>query len=682
MGDATAAPAPRGWRHEVRTGIELFALCGFAITQPLLDLFGRGFEQFALRGASAAQIVAFAVGITVVPTLSLWAAEVLVGLASRRARRVTHIGLVVLLVGAFVVQAARPLSTGPALAVLALLVGLVAAAGYVRVPAVRMWLGFAALAPLGFLGLFLVASPTSDLLTEEASTSSVAVGSPAPVVMVVLDELPLASLVRADGTLDAELFPNLARLAGDSHWFRNTTTVTSTTWHAVPTIMTGQLPREGTGPTATSHPDSLFTLLGGRYDMRVTETISRLCPTSVCEPTAASTSVWRGLAGDAVRVMRSRLSLTRSADDPVTGFAELAVPEDADEPVFADLDISQPDRFRSLIDGLDGDAVALHYLHILLPHVPYRHLPSGNVYDGPNPDLGRLVDLDQWGDQEWPVTLGRQRHLLQLAYVDGLIGVLLDELEARGLYDEALVVLTADHGISFQAGGAIRAIEGQTLDEHSTPDLLWVPLFVKEPGQTEGDISDANVQLIDVVPTIADILDVDVPFRVDGQSALGPPRPTNDKPYYGNDVNPFGVGVVAPVTIDGTEGWAAVLERSVGRFLPATGDRWRLWRVGPSPELVGQEVDSLRRGRLRPVEATLLAPQVFEDVAPTGLRPALVRGHVEGAELGTPLAVSVNGVIAATAPVYEEEGRPAFAVMVDEALLREGANEVRVYEVR
>ena len=49
---------------------------------------------------------------------------------------------------------------------------------------------------------------------------------------------------------------------------------------------------------------------------------------------------------------------------------------------------------------------------------------------------------------------GRQRHLLQLAYVDSLIGDLVQELKAQGIYDDALVVLTADHGISFEPGGA------------------------------------------------------------------------------------------------------------------------------------------------------------------------------------------------------------------------------------
>ena len=250
--------------------------------------------------------------------------------------------------------------------------------------------------------------------------------------------------------------------------------------------------------------------------MRVTETISRLCPSSVCADHApASTDVWRGLAGDAVPGDALPPVARRGrADDPVTGFAELTPPDEADEPVFADLDISQPDRFRSLIDGLDGDEPRPP----LPPHPPAARARTGTCRPATSTTARSRTSagssrLDQWGDEAWPVTLGRQRHLLQLGYVDRLIGVLLDELEAQGLYDDALVVVTADHGISFEPGGPIRAIEGQALDEHSTPDILWVPFFVKEPGQTEGDVSDANVLSIDVLPTIADVLDVDLPFR-------------------------------------------------------------------------------------------------------------------------------------------------------------------------
>ena len=68
----------------------------------------------------------------------------------------------------------------------------------------QLWLAFAALAPLGFLFLFLhlvVHLPRS--CRPRKPLPAVEVGNPAPVVMVVLDELPLASLLDGDGGIDA-----------------------------------------------------------------------------------------------------------------------------------------------------------------------------------------------------------------------------------------------------------------------------------------------------------------------------------------------------------------------------------------------------------------------------------------------------------------------------------------------
>ena len=266
-----------------RAFVELFALCGFALTQPLLDVFGRGVEQFAFRGASPAQIVLFGLAVTFLPALGLWLVEMAVRLVlGVRPAAWVHLVFIVVLVAVFVMQAARPLGNGIPLVVGAVLLGVGAGVAYARFPAVHLWLAFAALAPLGFLFLFLTSSSTSRLLRAEEAVPAVDVGTPAPVVMVVLDELPLASLLDSDRGIDRELFPNLAALADDSHWFRNTTTVSTSTWHAVPAIMTGQMPQDDSLPISDSHPDSLFSLLGSSYDMHVTETNTRVCPSSVC----------------------------------------------------------------------------------------------------------------------------------------------------------------------------------------------------------------------------------------------------------------------------------------------------------------------------------------------------------------------------------------------------------------
>jgi hypothetical protein len=664
--------------RELRSFLDLLALCGFAIAQPLLGLFGGAPQHFAFRGATGADIVAFAFGAVLLPPLLLWAGEAAVGLVLPRARRVVHLALVGALVAVFVVQLARPLGRGIPLFLLAVVVAGLAVALLARWPAARLWLRYAAVAPVAFLALFLLGSPASRLIGSEATAAEVEVGAPAPVVVLVFDELPLTSVIRSDGTLDEELFPNLVELAAGSHWFRNATTVSGSTWHAAPAIATGRLPRSEAAPIAADHPESLFTLLGEGYGLNVVESVSRLCPSDLCGVEALGGGGRRELLRDAARVMRARLSLRGPSGDPVAGLVEAPVAgAAAEEDGFADFGLNQPDRFRGFLDGITADEAGLHYLHILLPHVPYRYLPSGAVYESPDPDLGRVGD--DWAPEPWLTTLARQRHLLQVAYVDRLLGELVDTLRQRGVYDDALVILTSDHGIAFEPGGPIRGLEGQDLDDRTLSDLLWVPLIVKEPHQRQGEVNDDDVTTLDVVPTIADVLDVDLPWSVDGRSVLGPPRPPGPKVLLGSEVNPFGVEVTGPIEVDPDAGWQRVLDNGVDRFLPTGGGADRLHRVGPAPDLVGTAVGEA--GGLEPLTAELHDPARFADVDPGGgTVPALVRGHVEGA-VGAPLAVAVNGVVAATAPAYDDGGRAAFAVVVGDRWFRPGANEVTVHRI-
>jgi hypothetical protein len=188
------------------------------------------------------------------------------------------------------------------------------------------------------------------------------------------------------------------------------------------------------------------------------------------------------------------------------------------------------------------------------------------------------------------------------------------------------------------------------------------------------------VQSIDILPTLADILAIDLPYEVDGQSALGPPRATADKPFQVTDVIPFGVALLERDIIDGPAGWRRVLADTVEAFAPDVGDPLRLFRIGPSPDLVGQPVADLDPSALQATDVALLDPGAYEAVPEAGQVPALVRGSVPAAPAGAPLAVAVNGVVGATGPVYlDDDGQPVFAVMVDDALLQPGANQIDVY---
>ena len=675
---ATAAP---GRRPQLRGFVELFALCGFAIAQPLLDIFGRSSGQFIFRNATSADIWWFALAVVFVPPIVLWLLESIVGLVAPRARTWVHLGLVALLVWAFTVQVARSLLGGVVLMLVAAAVGVGAAVLRHRAPAMRLWLAYAAIAPLVFLGLFLLSSGTSRLVfADEPRAAEAGIDEPAPVVMVLLDELPLTAVMTSDGEVDAELLPNLAELAAGSTWFRNTTAVSSSTWYAVPSVVTGRYPESGTVPVAADHPESLFTLLGDAYELNVTESVTRLCPETLCERRFDDEVQRAELYRDAFEVMAARLSWSGESGDPVAGFVEgpaeveegpleeAAVDGTEDEP-FDDFELDQPERFRALLDA-SGDGPTLDYLHILLPHVPYRYVPSGVQYPGPDPDIGRVGD--DWVDQEWPPELGRQRLQLQLGYVDALLGELFDSLRDEGRYDESLVVVAADHGIGFRPGGPIRGIEGQELSDADLAELAWVPLFVKTPGQRDGVVSDANIETVDIVPTIADVLDAELPWAVDGRSAFGPER-GDTKTYAPSNVTPFGVEALEPVEFDGSALWPLVLAAGTDTALPAVGSPQRYWQAGPRPELVGTPVGELAGVAVEGAELRI-EPDAL-------LAPALVQATLAADEAGGEFAVVLDGEVAATAQSYTDDGATHVAAMVDPARFEVGTNPVALYRL-
>jgi hypothetical protein len=484
--------------------------------------------------------------------------------------------------------------------------------------------------------------------------------------------------MRSDGTIDDELYPNLAELAEGSTFFRNTTSVSASTFYAVPSIVTGRWPKDRASPIVSDYPENLFTLLGGTGDLDVTESVTRLCPVDLCEVRAPGARGPRPLLGDAADVMRSRLSLSGKSSDRTTRLVEGEVVVDAGrEDNLKDFRLNQPDRFRQFLDGMNHESAAvLHYLHILLPHVPYRYLPSGVQYHAPAVEFGRTKD--NWGDDEWFVAQARQRLQLQVAYVDALIGEMVSTLRRHDLYDNALVVLTADHGVSFHADKPNRGIEDQRLAEPTLGEVAWVPLFVKEPGQRQGRISDANVLTIDVLPTIADVLDVDIPWEIDGVSALGKGREDDTKRFRGARFRDNGIESMDPIEIDPEAGWRSVTDAAVDRFLSQGTGAERFWRIGPHPELVGTRVED---ADLTPVDATLRDPHRFDLPDDPATVPALMRVDVADDLVGEPLAVAVNGVVGAVAPVAKTKAGGMVMVMVDDALFHAGRNEVTVHRL-
>ena len=695
-------PAPdqggaRPSRDLAFAGLHLLVLCSFALAQPLFSLLAENVVFFAARGSSRWEIVVFAVGTVLVPPAFLLGVEALVALVHRGAAGALHLIFVGALSALIAMQVVNRIGDPPQ-SLFVGLVGAIAAAAafaYSRVGAVRSVLSVLGPAPLLFLGLFLFGSPVSKLtLAEDSQARPADIEGKAPVVMVVFDEFPSLSLLDRSGRIDPVRYPNFASLADDATWFRNATTVQGNTSLAVPAILTGVYPRDASKlPIASDYPQNLFTLLGGGYRLNVTEAVTRICPGSLCSQASGEGLPGRleSLASDLSVVylhmvlpsgLRDRLpSVTATWGDFRGGGGRTRREEDVrrglqrgflQQRLFPGSVRDRDLRFRVFADSIrPTEKPELSFLHVLLPHYGWVYLPSGRRYAN-SATIAGLAD-DTWTSDEVLAAQGWQRHLLQVGFVDTLLGELVRNLRRRGLYDRSLIVLTADHGVSFRPGGPRRVTTAENL-----PDLAFVPLFVKAPGQSSGRIVDEHVQTVDILPTLVDALGITLPWQVDGHSALAP------------SFDPAPLGVLYKTSGGRLAEEVFSLERRRDELLRQKivlfGDRDRgegLYRFGPHRELVGQRAAPLADGPAVGLTADLDLGHRLQVDPQGGTVPARVTGRLSGenARAGLDLAVAIDGRIEAVTRSYVFRGDPAFSVLVPEASLSAGVHEVEVFQL-
>ena len=675
--------------HPLRVFVELLVLCSFAVAQPVLDVTGRSPETFVFYRVDGIEVVAYALGVVLVPPIALWLAVAGLARLSAQVGEVAHRVVSGVLVALIVVHAGKELSglRGPLLLVLAVAVAAVALVALARNETARRFVTYLTPAPLVFALMFLLFSPTAQLVQlpgggkQAAATGTATPGDQPPVVMLLLDEFPLMSLLDSTGQVDARVFPNFARLAGSSHWFRNATGVHGLTQYALPAMLTGRYPAEELAPSYVAHRDNLFSLLAPDYRIRSFESITQLCDPAVCDETDPDPSDgggMRGLLDQTVKVAKNLANPFDRSSPDTEQFDEESAAEAASgagfartQPNFEGLGHSQPERFQQFLSGLrSNDEPTVHFLHLLLPHSSWRYLPSGLTYP-----FGRLLGKG-WVSDPWPVEVAQQRHMLQLAYTDRLLGELIERMKATGLWDEALVVVTADHGNSFVPGTKNRVLETQPQVE---AELAWVPMFVKEPGQSQGTMSDTNWEHVDLLPTVADALGVTVPFEVDGISQLSARRERTEKFFYNEPGERIEFDPAPPfrIVLEGvTDALGRGSEGVAGLFVAGSRPDW-IGKSLTNLASLGVDVDSTPSRMTAEVDKAV----DFDAVDPsTGSVPALVWGTLTNST-SRPVVIVVNGTVAAVSQTWRHVGEPTFEGMVNDELFRTGANDLALYEV-
>ena len=162
-------------------------------------------------------------------------------------------------------------------------------------------------------------------------------------------------------------------------------------------------------------------------------------------------------------------------------------------------------------DFLDRHAKSRFFLftHYMDPHDPYfEHPYNGNAVArvAGEPEESRAEEL-------------RALYKGEIEYLDGNVGKLFDKMKNLGIYDDTLIVLTADHGEEFMEHGGWW--HGLTLYD----EQIAVPLLVKWPLGSGGlGVGNAEevARLIDVAPTLLAAVGAEIPAEMQGVDLAAP----------------------------------------------------------------------------------------------------------------------------------------------------------------
>ena len=654
--------------------LQVLALWTLAVAQPVYKTLGGEIEFFIAHDCQPLDLALFVLGLSLLVPLLLALACAALRPLSSRAYAGAHIGLCAALAGVFGLQAAKAVGAPAGLdLLLAVAAALLTARGMARSAGFRRFLVVLSFSVLVCPVLFFNTGRISQLAMGVLNTDPVLppVKATTPVVFIVFDEFPQYAILDRKGNVDASRFPNLATLAGQSTWYRYASATCDDTTVSVPAILTGTFPDPRRTPLISDHPKNLFTLLGATYQMKAEEFVTRLAPRGSGQTMSDSLRDRLLLLAEDTGIYFLHIALpTRmgsawlpSVEFSWSGFAR---PGNAREARAADFE-----RFVSKIQP--SERPVLYYKLVTLPHYPYVYLPSGQEYDNSGAPVCDGLDDQVWRG-EWEAQVALQRELLQSAFVDKLVGDLVARLKTVGLYDRCLLVITSDHGASFRGG-----VPHRQSTEDNLAEQLFVPLFIKEPGQKRGKVSLSNATSLDILPTVADILGISVPWETGGRSLRwAPDRPEGEKVFLGT------LHAEKP-TLFRAAAWEEAYQKTrtlAANLFPEPGLEG-LYRIGPRhQELYGKSLETLAIGDPAAHEYELPFSGLLENVDPKApFLPVRLKGDIAGAyqtEEPTPLAVAMHGKIAALSYLMRDG---SFDTLLDPALLRPGDNSVQLFVI-
>ncbi len=197
------------------------------------------------------------------------------------------------------------------------------------------------------------------------------------------------------------------------------------------------------------------------------------------------------------------------------------------------------DRALRLFPETGGAQPWFAFLHFFDPHwdyeppAPFDAMFTDPAYDGPIDGTQNSMAPYRAPSQPMPAPDLRQLIALydgEIAYVDAQIGRLLTELGRRGLLENTIIVVTADHGEEFKEHGLLGHGHSLHGEQMRIPLVMWGPL-----GSRAGRRSDELCSLVDVAPTLLALAGADRLPETAGTDLLDGNVP-EDRVVYGETI--------------------------------------------------------------------------------------------------------------------------------------------------
>lgn len=446
----------------------------------------------------------------------------------------------------------------------------------------------------------------------------------APIILISVDTLR-ADRLPAYGYRAIET-PAIDRLAADGIVFENAYAHVPLTLPSHITMMTGALPYQ-TGVRSN---------IGYRFDAKSAPTLPKmLAQHGYATGAAVSAYVLRGETGMG--------EMFDFYDD------SLAVHESA---TLGALQRAGDDTARTAlqwVDGLAGKPYFL-FLHLFEPHTPY---------DAPEPFRSRYKDA----------------YDAEIAGTDAIVGRLLGELDRRGMYDDATIILVSDHGEGLGDHGELE--HGALLYR----EVLHVPLIMKLPNERlAGERVRHPAQLLDVLPTILSVTGQRAPAGLAGISLIDLAERKN-----GGDRTVYSETLYPRLHL----GWSALRSLTDSRFHYIESPDPELFEITKDP------AEKINRRDARRREAFALAKQLaaipLKLVAPGSADPEerarlAALGYLSGAGTGDTAGPRLNPrdhvqVLARVQQTYQlnQQGRYEETIALCRDILRDYPDLVDVH---